>query len=249
MSISKTNFGGLTTYVVSEVPDGQRPELAVVLCHGYGATGRDLIGLTEAIGEIQPSVLGRTVFLYPAGPLDLSEAGIPYGRAWWPIDLDRLLNRPTAELLMQFRRGCPPGLPEARAMLEQLIAEAGRGMGLAADRFVLGGFSQGSMLATDVALRLAGGPAGLCILSGALSNETQWRELAPQHAPLTILQSHGRQDSILMYPQATALRDLLADAGHNIEFVPFDGYHEIPTVVIQRLADMLASRSVLNPEP
>ena len=115
MPITKTNFGGLTTYVVSEIPDGQRPELAVVLCHGYGATGRDLISLTEAIGEVQPSVLGRTVFLYPAGPLDLyAMREFRIGRAWWPIDLDRLLNRPTAELLMQFRRGCPPGLPEAR---------------------------------------------------------------------------------------------------------------------------------------
>ena len=65
-----------------------------------------------------------------------------------------------------------------------------------------------------------------------------------EHAPLTILQSHGRQDPILMYPQATALRDLLADAGHNVEFVPFDGYHEIPPVVIHRLADMLATLSI-----
>jgi phospholipase/carboxylesterase len=124
-------------------------------------------------------------------------------------------------------------------MLEQLIAEASRGMGLASNRIVLGGFSQGSMLATDVALRMPSGPGGLCILSGALVNETQWRELAPKHSPLAILQSHGRQDQILMYPQATALRDLLADARHEVEFVPFDGYHEIPPVVIHRLAAML----------
>jgi phospholipase/carboxylesterase len=140
---------------------------------------------------------------------------------------------------MQFRRGCPAGLPEARAMLEQLIAEAGHGMGLPAERFVLGGFSQGAMLAADVALRMTDGPAGLCILSGALINEIQWRDLAPKHAPLSVLQSHGRQDQILMYPQATALRDLLSDAGHNVDFVPFDGYHEIPPTVIHSLADLL----------
>jgi phospholipase/carboxylesterase len=239
MPITKTNFGGLTTYVVSEIPEGERPELAVVLCHGYGATGRDLIGLTEAIGEVHPSVLARTVFLYPAGPLDLAPQGIPYGRGWWHIDLDRLLNHPTAELLMQFRRGCPDGLPAARELLLQLIAEAGHGMGLSPERFVLGGFSQGAMLTTDVALRMEHGPAALCILSGALINETQWRGLAPKHSPFTILQTHGRQDPILMYPQATALRDLLQDSGHKVEFVPFEGYHEIPAVVVERMAEVL----------
>ena len=46
---------------------------------------------------------------------------------------------------------------------------------------------------------------------------------------------------MLMYPQATALRDLLTDSGHAVEFVPFDGYHEIPPVVIHRLGDLLES--------
>ena len=247
MPIEKTVLGGLTTYVVSEIPAGQQPKLALVLCHGYGASGRDLIGLTQAIGIVRPSLLADVIFLYPAAPLDLSDMGIPYGRAWWHIDLDRLLNRPTPELLAQFRRNCPEGMPEARAMLEHLIAAAGEQFGLAADRFVLGGFSQGSMLATDVALRMKEGPAALCILSGALVNEIEWRELAGKHPPLPVLQSHGRQDQILMYPQATALKDLLADAGHDVEFVAFDGGHEIPPVVVHRLADLL-ERLMSNPE-
>jgi phospholipase/carboxylesterase len=239
MPIEKTVLGDLTTYVVSEIPAGEQPSLAVVLCHGYGASGRDLIGLTQAIGQVRPGVLARTVFLYPAAPLDLSDMGIPYGRAWWHIDLDRLINRPTPELLARFRRDEPAGLPEARQLLESMLAAAGERFGLAADRFVLGGFSQGSMLATDAALRMKSGPAALCILSGALVNETQWRDLASQHAPLTILQSHGRQDQLLMYPQATALKDLLAEAGHNVEFVPFNGGHEIPPIVVHRLAELL----------
>jgi phospholipase/carboxylesterase len=239
MSIEKTVLGDLTTYVVSEIPDGGRPELAVVLAHGYGATGRDLIGLTQALGIVRPSLLSNVVFLYPAAPLDLSDHGIPYGRAWWHIDLDRLLNRPTPELLARFRRNCPDGLPEARGLFETMLADAGERFDLTPDRFVLGGFSQGSMLAIDTALRMKTGPAALAILSGALINETQWRELVAGRSPLAVLQSHGRQDPILMYPQATALKDLLADAGHRVEFIPFEGQHEIPPVVIHRLAELL----------
>jgi phospholipase/carboxylesterase len=239
MPIEKTVLGDLTTYVVSEIPAGEQPKLAVVLAHGYGATGRDLIGLTQAIGIVRPSLLASVVFLYPAAPLDLSDHGIPYGRAWWHIDLDRLLNRPTPELLARFRRNCPEGLPEARALVENMLAAAGERFGLALDRFVLGGFSQGSMLATDAALRMKDGPAALAILSGALVNETEWRDLAAARSPLSVLQSHGRQDPILMYPQATALKELLADAGHEVQFVPFEGQHEIPPVVIHQLAELL----------
>jgi phospholipase/carboxylesterase len=211
----------------------------VVLCHGYGATGRDLIGLTEAIGEVRPSVLSSTAFLYPAAPLDLADHGIPYGRAWWHIDLDRLINRPTPELLARFRSDAPEGALEARRMLEEMLAATCEQFSLKSAQLVLGGFSQGSMLVTDAALRMDVGPAGLCILSGALVNERQWRDLAPKHKPIRVLQSHGRQDQLLMYPQATQLRDLLIDAGHHVQFVPFDGGHEIPPIVIHRLAEML----------
>ena len=242
MPIANTTLGGLTTYVVSQIPEGQPPDLALVLCHGYGATGRDLVGLTEAIGIVKPGLASRVVFLYPAAPLDLTDAGIPYGRAWWPIDLDRLLNRPTPELLAKFRTANPEGLAESRTMFERLVQEAGEQFGLRPERFVLGGFSQGSMLATDLALRMKAGPAALCILSGALINEREWSDLARRRPPLAVLQSHGRQDPILMYPQATALRDLLTEAGHKVEFVPFDGYHEIPPVVIHRLAELLEGK-------
>jgi phospholipase/carboxylesterase len=239
MPTTKTNFGGLATYVVSQIPDGQKPDLAVVLCHGYGATGRDLVGLTQALGIVRPSLASRVVFLYPAAPLDLSDAGIPFGCAWWPIDLDRLLNSPTPELLARFRTACPDGMADARAMLQKLLSEAGEAFGLKPSQFVLGGFSQGSMLAIDAALRMKDGPAALCILSGALINEAQWRELAANRPPLTVLQSHGRQDPILKFPQATALRDVLQETGHKVEFIAFDGYHEIPPQVVHRLAELL----------
>jgi phospholipase/carboxylesterase len=128
-------------------------------------------------------------------------------------------------------------------MLVRLLADAGKHFELTADRFILGGFSQGAMLTTDVALRLKKAPTGLCILSGALINENQWRPLAMERGPLAVLQSHGKNDSILPFPMAAALRDLLLEAGADVDFLAHRGDHEIPFEVLHRLAHFIRQRS------
>ena len=243
MHSEKVTWAGLTTYVVHNLAEGQKPSLAVVLCHGYGAPGTDLVGLAQPLLSIGAEDANKIVLIFPSAPLDLAESGLPSGRAWWPVDLDRLINRRTPELLDQFRRERPAGLIESRDKLIGLLSEAGKRFGLTADRFILGGFSQGAILTTDVALRLKKAPAGLCILSGALTNEAEWRRLANERGPLTVLQSHGRHDSILPFPMAAALRDLLLDAGAGLDFVAFDGDHEIPLEVLHRLAHFIRARA------
>jgi phospholipase/carboxylesterase len=246
MQVERVEWGGLNTLVVHQLPDGAQPRLAVVLCHGFGAPGTDLVGLVQPLLEIEPSLAEQAAFLLPAAPLDLSSRGIPGGRAWWMIDLNRLIYGPPPDLLERFRRECPVGLPEARGALLKLIDEAGQRFGLTADRFVLGGFSQGSMLATDVALRLPAAPAGLAILSGALINEAEWQPLAGKLNQLPVLQSHGRQDSILPFPMGQALHEMLLAAGAQVDFVAFPGDHEIPLPVVEKLAALL--KRVLNSE-
>ncbi|HEX5106023.1 MAG TPA: hypothetical protein VFV87_19525 [Pirellulaceae bacterium] len=246
MHVERIEWGGLACFVVHELPEGTQPRLAVVLCHGFGASGSDLVGLAQPLIALAPEIAEQVAFVFPAGPLSLDSRGIPGGRAWWMIDLNRLIYGPPPDLLERFRRECPPGLPEARGALLELIAEAGARFGLTSDRFVLGGFSQGSMLATDVALRLPLPPAGLAILSGALINEAEWRPLAEKRGSIAVLQSHGRQDSILPFPMGLVLHEMLLEAGTDVDFIPFNGDHEIPTAVVQRLAALL--KRALTPD-
>src|SRR5204862_8162995 len=138
--------------------------LAVVLWHGYGAPGTDLVPLaqpllTTAAAQTRP----KAVMIFPAAPLDMAEEGVPGGRAWWPVDLDRLINRRTSELLDQFRKACPDGLRESRAHLIALLTDAGKHFWLSADRFVLGGVSQGAVFVSEVALLLMKARAGWCV--------------------------------------------------------------------------------------
>jgi phospholipase/carboxylesterase len=241
----KVTWGGLTSIVAHDLPAGEKPSLAVVLCHGYGAPGTDLAGLAQPLLTVT-AIAKKVALIFPAAPLDLAEQGIPGGRAWWHLDLDRLINRRSPEVLERFRRDCPEGLPEARNALVALLSAAGRHFGLAADHFVLGGFSQGSMLAADVALRLKKPPAGLCILSGGLINETEWQRLAQERGPIDVLQSHGRGDSILPFSSGESLRDLLTSAGANVDFYAFNGDHEIPLEVLHRLTHFIRERAATN---
>ena len=125
-------------------------------------------------------------------------------------------------------------------MLMELLDQAGKSFGLSNEQIVIGGFSQGAMLATDVALRLPQSPAALCVLSGALVNEREWSQRAAHRGALKVLQSHGRYDSILPFAMGTALCDLLREAGAEVDFIAFNGDHEIPPLVLQRLAKLLA---------
>jgi len=245
MHIEKVIWGGLTTIVAHDLPKGENPSIAAVLCHGYGAPGTDLAGLAQPL--LTGADAKKIALIFPAAPLDLARQGIPGGRAWWHLDLDRLINRRTPEVLERFRRDCPDGLPEARAALVALLSDAGSHFGIAADRFILGGFSQGSMLATDVTLRLKKRPAGLCVLSGGLINEVEWQRLANERGPLHVLQSHGRHDSILPFPSGEGLRDLFVSAGANVDFYAFDGDHEIPLEVLHRLTHFIRDLGKLHP--
>jgi phospholipase/carboxylesterase len=99
-------------------------------------------------------------------------------------------------------------------------------------RLVLGGFSQGAMLALDVALHRARPPAGLLLMSGTLVNEAAWRPRLASLRGVPVLQSHGRADGLLPYVAAEVLRDRLRAAGAAVEWVPFLGGHEIPPIVV-----------------
>jgi phospholipase/carboxylesterase len=127
-------------------------------------------------------------------------------------------------------------MAKARAMMLKLVDEVSIQSGAP---IILGGFSQGGMISTDVALRTEERPLGLAILSGTLLLEDAWRTKAAARTGLKVLQSHGREDPLLSFMTAQWLRDLLVEAGLEVDFVPFSGGHTIPLNVLEKLASFL----------
>lgn len=227
---------------VVDTEDGNAPELAVILCHGYGAPGDDLVPIAQETMRAHPELAGRVRFVFPEAPQRLDHIGIPGGRAWWEIDVERLQRAILQREFDWLRQRRPEGLDRAWPLVDGVFEELTRSTGLRPDQVILGGFSQGAMLTTDLTLRREDPPAALVALSGTLLDEPNWRRRAPARRGLPVLQTHGRQDPMLPFQAAEWLRDLLVEAGLDVDFRPFDGPHTVSPEGIRGLADLAADR-------
>jgi phospholipase/carboxylesterase len=235
-----TRLGELDCQVVEAIPEGTNPELAVVLCHGFGAPATDLVPLAPELVGLKPELGPRVRFVFPAAPLSLAALGMPQGRAWFHLPTEVLMGQ--ERNWEKFATSTPEGLVQARRAVMGLLSALSAVTKLPYGQIVLGGFSQGGMVTTDVALRLEEAPAGLCILSGTLICQDEWKQRARKRQGLPVLQSHGRYDDILAFPQAERLHELLTDAGLSVEFIPFDGPHTIAPEALERMAEFLHAR-------
>lgn len=206
--------------------------ITCVLLHGFGAPGDDLVPLADELDV--PNVR----FVFPAAALEV------YGdaRAWWMLDLARLERELASGTPRDRRAELPEGLPRAREQLERFLEQLCARFAIAPGRLVLGGFSQGAMLALDVALHRAIKPAALILMSGTLLAESEWTPRMSSLAGLPIVLSHGRTDALLPYEIAEVLRDKLRAAGALVEWVPFVGGHEIPRAVLAAATELLLER-------
>jgi phospholipase/carboxylesterase len=201
----------------------------VVLMHGFGAGGDDLVPLARELGP-----LPAARFLFPEAPLTVDPSG--GGRAWWLLDMERIQRMMASGRDERSVDEIPEGLDEARALIDGMLDQ------VAADgtkRIVLGGFSQGAMLALDVALHRKEPLAGLALMSTTHINGAAWRERLDRVKGVPVFMSHGTRDPLLPFETARDLRDLLAGAGADLDWVEFPGGHEIPRPALAGLARLI----------
>jgi phospholipase/carboxylesterase len=211
----------------------------VVLCHGFGAGGDDLVPCASEMLASREARLGGVRFVLPAAPIEMDEIGVPGARAWWPIDFGELERAVMTGEVRDLRRQKPELLETRRGQLGRVLESAKHQWGVSDGRIVMGGFSQGAMVATDVALHWSAPLGGLIIWSGTLLDENAWRAAAPRHAGLRVVQSHGVLDPLLPFFVAEMLRDLLESAGLQVKFIPFHGPHMIPLTALEAATELV----------
>jgi phospholipase/carboxylesterase len=203
----------------------------VVLLHGFGAPGNDLLPIAE---ELQ--VPKNVRFAVPEAPLDLGP-DMAGGRAWWWIDMMEIQLAQMRGEIIDRSQTFPDGMSEAReaviAMLDTLVPPGDP------TPVVLGGFSQGAMLSCDVVLRTERPFAGLVMMSGTLVAQPEWAPLVAKRKGLRAVVSHGTHDPLLPFSIAERLRDFLAGGGLDVTWVQFRGGHQIPNTATRAVSELV----------
>lgn len=201
----------------------------IVLLHGFAGGSDDLAAFGRSMGV-------HAEFIFPEAPIRLEGPGLG-GHAWWPSDG---VSRAAALASGQPRNLTgfePPGLAEARSALEVFIEETCANSG--ATPLVLGGFSQGAMLAFDYALRSERSIAALVMLSGCRIAERLWNPLLEKRRGQRAFISHGRADPDLSFAATERFKEDLSRAGWLVDFHAFDGGHGTPIQSMRALKKFL----------
>lgn len=152
---------------------------AVVFLHGYGANGRDLIGLAEPLAEHLPD----TLFLAPDAPESCD--GAPMGLQWFPIPW---IDGSSEEMARD-------GLLRAAADLDAFLDGVMVDEDLLPEQVALLGFSQGSMMALHVAPRRPDPVAAVVAFSGRLLEPGDLPDEARSRPPVLLV--HGDRDDVV----------------------------------------------------
>ena len=175
---------------------GGKAQQVVMFLHGVGADGNDLIGLAPHYRHVLPDAS----FVSPDAPDPYDMA--PIGRQWFPIgDFS-----PESRLA---------GVQAAAPILEAFIDQTLAAHGLGADRLLLVGFSQGTMMSLHVGLRREAPVAGIIGHSGMLAGPhllaTEIRSRPP------VLLTHGEADPLLPVQSLPQAEAALKEAGVAVE--------------------------------
>jgi phospholipase/carboxylesterase len=216
-------WGGLSVAIVGDKRGEARGGTAVVLLHGWGAPGDDLVGLAHMLDH--PGAR----FFVPAAPL--TERG--GGRAWWHFDGG---DRPEHATNDQAPVGEPHRDVKAARIAVQTMLRTIR-QRYVPDRLCIGGFSQGAMVSLDIALDASPPVDRVAVLSGTMMLDSLPGLRAERAARPPVFMAHGRQDRVVYFAGGERTRDMLQRHGYQVSFHAFDGGHEIPAEIMGPLAE------------
>jgi phospholipase/carboxylesterase len=207
-----------------EIETAPAPKTSVIVLHGLGADGNDFVPVAEQF-DLRP--LGPVRFVFPHAPeMPVTINGGYRMRAWYDILGADLRQRQDEK-----------GLRASLALVEQLIARE-KEKGIAANRIVLAGFSQGCAMSLLTGLRHHERLAGIVGMSGYLPlAETTEKERSDANRLTPIFLAHGSMDPVVPVSAAHASRDALRAMGYDVE------WHEYPmphSVCMEEIRDINA---------
>jgi phospholipase/carboxylesterase len=211
----------------AHVPSGEGPFPTILALHGWGASAHDLIGLAPFLYG------GEALVLCPQGPVSFEAGPGLRGHGWFPIAAGRAFDAAA------FAKGAA----ELRAFLDAALER----YPVDPRKLVALGFSQGGVMALELALAEPERFAGLVALSSWLPEPLAARVLRQEaHARLQTLVVHGTRDPMLPVERGRETRDRLLALGVPTTYREFEMQHEIRPEALRALVEWLDER-VLRP--
>ncbi|SBS34041.1 Carboxylesterase 2 [Marinomonas aquimarina] len=212
------------------VDTAENPTHAVIWLHGLGADCHDFEGLVPQLGLANKAVR----FVFPNAPIrPVTVNGGMQMRAWYDIlemSLDRKVDM--------------DNIHESTAQIEAII-ESLQEQGIASERTVMAGFSQGGVIAYQVALFGQYPLAGVMALSTYLADSESVplaAESINRHVPILI--HHGSFDPVVAPTLAGRARARLDEQGFSTEYQVYDMPHSVCPEQVGDIARWLAQRIV-----
>ncbi|WP_300333605.1 dienelactone hydrolase family protein [Accumulibacter sp.] len=202
---------------------GESPRFSVIWLHGLGADGHDFEPIVE---EFDLDRLPPIRFIFPHAPMRAVTINGGYVmRAWYDVvSPDFAPGREEAD-----------GVRQSTAQIEALLARENE-RGVAAERIVLAGFSQGGAVALHAGLRHGQPLAGVLALSCYLPlADTLAAEAHASNRQVPLFMAHGRHDPVVPYDYGKRSAKLLKAEGYPLEWHAYDSEH---TVCVEELSDI-----------
>lgn len=213
----------------AHVPAGEGPFPAIIALHGWGASAHDLLGLAPVLHG------GRAVVLCPQGQVAVPFGGGQYGYGWFPLRIGAVTD------VEAFRRGAES--------LREFVDMALSRYPIDPKRVVVAGFSQGGMMAYDLALRDPSRFAGVAALSSwfppPLAEDVP---KLPEHEDFPVLVVHGTRDDRIEVEKARESREALRPYGVALTYREFDMGHEIRQDALRVVLQWMDERAFKSAE-
>ena len=201
-----------------ELATGPEPKGTIIWMHGLGADCWDFVSIVKELGLPEDLPLR---YIFPQAPT--RSISINNGQrmpGWYDITLSELQDGPA-------RKADEAGVRESQEFINALIArEATRG--IASDKIVVAGFSQGGAIALQTGLRHPQPLAGVMALSTYLPLENSLAaERTLANANIPILMAHGTQDPLVPLALARLSKSKIEAQGYQVEWREYPMQHSV----------------------
>jgi phospholipase/carboxylesterase len=194
-----------------EIETAKNPSASVIWMHGLGADGNDFAPIVPA-----QHLTGAIRFVFPHAPIQpVTINGGMRMRAWYDISDGAI------------RREDEDGVRASQKLIEALMARE-KERGVAANRLVLAGFSQGGAIALQTGLRHTERIAGIMALSTYLPIADKLpAEAGRPNRDVPIFMAHGSYDPVIPLARAEQSRGTLQSLGYPVEWREYAMPHSV----------------------